>query len=280
MENEIISVDVEELFSDSPTQTAEVEKPKIDIPKLVLDSTETDATPLKDTNLRFRGAGWFEDIKEIEVLISGLGGIGSGLAFQVSRLCVKSLMVNDMDIVEEKNLSGQLYGKMSFGVSKVEATRRMCFALCDYTVDTRNGRIEDNSQIIKPITLCGYDSMPARKICYQLWKNLVSTQTDKSKCLFVDGRMSAEEFQIFTIKGDDTISMDLYEKEYLFDASEAEATVCSYKQTTFVASMIGGFMANILVNFVSNFKAENEYTCRTLPFFTYYNAQNMFLKLT
>ncbi len=39
-------------------------------------------------------------------------------------------------------------------------------------------------------------------------------------CLFIDGRLAAEEFQVFCIKGSDNYSMHRYSHDYLFSDEE------------------------------------------------------------
>ena len=89
--------------------------------------------------------------------------------------------------------------------------------------------------------------------------------------------MAAEEFQVFCIQGNDIRAMELYEKEWLFDDSEAEETLCSYKQTTFMANMIGSIIVNLFVNFVAN-ECEPLFP-RDVPFLTTYDASNMYFKV-
>ena len=99
---------------------------------------------------------------------------------------------------------------------------------------------------------------------------------ERKNCLFIDGRLAAEEFQVLCIKGDDTYNIKRYNKEFLFSDREADETICSYKQTTFMANMIASVMVNLFVNFVAN-QCE-PLIDRDLPFYTDYNAENMFYK--
>lgn len=66
-------------------------------------------------------------------------------------------------------------------------------------------------------------------------------------------------------------------ESFYLQMNKAEATVCSYKQTTFCASMIASYMVNMFVNFVAN--ECNPLVPRTLPFYTYYNAETLYLKI-
>ena len=64
--------------------------------------------------------------------------------------------------------------------------------------------------------------------------------------------------------------------EYLFTDAEAEETVCSMKQTTYMACMIASIMTNLFVNFTANLL--DPVIPYDLPFFTEYDAQNMIFK--
>ena len=121
--------------------------------------------------------------------------------------------------------------------------------------------------------------MEARKVLYRLWKARAKSVpvAEQGSFLFIDGRMNAEEFQIFSITGDDDYNMKRYEEEFLFSDAEVAPAVCSYKQTTYCASMIASFMINSLVNFLSNQNLEN--MPRQVPFYINYDAQLMHLKL-
>jgi hypothetical protein len=70
--------------------------------------------------------------------------------------------------------------------------------------------------------------------------------------------------------------MARYSNNYLFSDDEADETVCSMKQTTYLACMIGSLMTNLFTNFVANLL--NPVIPYDLPFFTEYDAQNMIFK--
>ena len=104
----------------------------------------------------------------------------------------------------------------------------------------------------------------------------VEGKQDKEKCLFIDGRLNAEEFQVLAIQGNDERAIKEYKEKWLFNDSEVEEAVCSYKQTTFMANMSASVMVNIFVNFVAN--ECNPIFPRDVPFFTSYSADTMFTK--
>ena len=80
-----------------------------------------------------------------------------------------------------------------------------------------------------------------------------------------------------SIQGNDERAIKEYEERWLFDDSEAEETVCSYKQTSFMADMIASIIVNVLVNFVANLC--KPIIDRDVPFFISYDASTMFTKM-
>ena len=70
--------------------------------------------------------------------------------------------------------------------------------------------------------------------------------------------------------------MARYEEEFLFDDSEADETVCSMKQTSYLAAMIGSIITNLFTNWCANLV--EPIVPYDLPFFTEYNAQHMIFK--
>lgn len=233
---------------------------------------------ISEETSRFSSAIWFDKIRQQNVTLAGLGGIGSYVAFLLSRLGINVMTLYDPDTVERVNLSGQLYSENQIGDYKVNAISDMMVKYSDYYgVIAKNEKLDKSSAVGK-ITICGFDNMKARKEAFENWTNLVDGLIDeeREKCLFIDGRLAAEEFQVFCIKGSDIESMLNYRSCFLFSDYQADATVCSYKQTTFMANMIGSIIVNLFVNFIAN--QCNPLIDRDLPFYTEYNAETMYFK--
>lgn len=233
---------------------------------------------ISEETSRFSSAIWFDKIRQQSVTLAGLGGIGSYVAFLLSRLGINTMTLYDPDTVERVNLSGQLYSENQIGDYKVNAISDMMVKYSDYYgVIAKNEKLDKSSAVDK-ITICGFDNMKARKEAFENWANLVDGLIDKEreKCLFIDGRLAAEEFQVFCIKGSDIESMLNYRSYFLFSDYQADATVCSYKQTTFMANMIGSIIVNLFVNFIAN--QCDPLIDRDLPFYTEYNAETMYFK--
>lgn len=236
---------------------------------------------IDETTSRFSGAIWYEEIQKQTVTLAGIGGIGSYVGFLLSRLKPNRFIIYDPDRVETVNMSGQLYGQTDVGRYKCAALADMVMNYANYYgIVTFEQRFEDNSEATD-IMICGFDNMAARRTFYEKWKQRVLSypagSDNRKKCLFIDGRLAAEEFQVLSIQGDDERAMAAYEDKWLFSDAEAEETICSYKQTTFMANMIASVMVNVFVNFIAN--QCGPIIDRDVPFFISYDASTMFTKV-
>ena len=234
-----------------------------------------------ETTSRFSGAIWYEEIQKQVVTLAGVGGIGSYVGFLLGRLKPQRLIIYDSDRVETVNMSGQLYSQEDVSTFKSVALANMVKNYANYcNIVALTNRFEANSGSTD-IMICGFDNMEARRTFYENWKQRVlfySADSDnRKKCLFIDGRLAAEEFQVLSIQGDDERAMVEYENKWLFNDAEAEETICSYKQTTFMANMIASVMVNIFVNFIAN--QCGPIIDRDVPFFISYDASTMFTKV-
>ena len=227
---------------------------------------------------RFSSAIWYENIQKKTVILAGVGGIGSHLGFLLARMKPASMFIYDDDIVEAVNMSGQLYGQSDLGRLKVSALAEMIRNYAGYSSVFAISERFTNESEASDIMICGFDNMAARKLFFNKWLSHVQSKPEEERknCLFIDGRLAAEEFQVLCIKGDDEYNINRYSNEYLFSDAEADETICSYKQTTFCANMIASYMVNLFVNFCAN-QCE-PLIDRDLPFLTTYNAETMYLK--
>lgn len=233
---------------------------------------------IDESTTRFSGAEWFNEIQKARIIVAGIGGIGSNVAFQLARMIPANLTLYDDDNVEMVNMAGQLFSNNNIGESKVDAIANMIY---NYTSMKQVLAVKDKFTSDKEpgdIMICGFDNMRARRTFFNSWRNHISNKSieERSKCLYLDGRLSMDTLQILCIKGDDQYNIDRYEREFLFADYEADATVCSRKQTTYLACMIGSLMVNLFTNFIAN--SLHPVIPYDLPFFTEYDAQNMLFK--
>lgn len=276
-------VDVFANNSPTPEETHVEEEPLVEESEVHQEiPVNSNSLLVEESTSRFSSAIWFDNIKQKSVILAGLGGIGSYVAFLLGRLHVANIALFDDDVVEEGNMSGQLYASSYVGQEKVFATQAILGNFANYyDVNVFPERYTENS-ISGDIMICGFDNMVARRTFFESWlrhvREVEAEGGDSSACLFIDGRLAAESFQVFCIKGGDEYNITKYHEQFLFRDEEAEETICSYKQTTFMANMIGSVIVNLFVNFCAN--QCSPLIPRDLPFLTEYSADTMFFKVT
>ena len=213
-------------------------------------------------HVRFSELMWYDP--DHDIIVGGVGGIGSWLAFLLARAGYRLHLFDD-DHIDETNMAGQLYQLSDIGTNKAAALKSSISLYSgDREVDTY-GRYGEDS-VACPIMFSGFDNMAGRKVLFENW----AAQEDRS--IFIDGRMSAESFQVYTVvKGRE----DDY-RETLFEDSDVEEQPCSAKATSHTAAIIGGVMMSILTNHMSNIKAEME--LKDVPFKTTFEIPLMNFK--
>lgn len=219
---------------------------------LQAEAATEEKKPVNAKHTRFSELMWYDP--DHDIIVGGVGGIGSWLAMLLGRAGYRLYLFDD-DTIDETNMAGQLYPVSSIGQNKAQAIKE---AIWNYSnnhgVETL-GRYEESSEAC-PITFSCFDNMKARKTLFENW----AAQEDRS--IFIDGRMLAESFQVFAVvKG--------REDEYratLFEDGDVQEQPCSAKATSHTAAIIGGVMMSILTNHMSNIKLDMN--IREVPFKT------------
>ncbi len=233
---------------------------------------------IREETSRFSDAEWFKKVQEQTVILAGVGGIGSNMAIILAKLNPKALYLFDSDIVESVNLAGQFYSREDIGKLKSDAIAESIIKYTNYSSVFSCPRYYTNEEtIVSDVMVCGFDSMSSRRNFFNKWHDNVLSKPEEERkdCLFIDGRLTADEFQIFCMTGEDDYYIERYKNNFLFSDREAEQTRCSFKQTGYLADMIGAFMVNLLVNHCANLS--NPLRSMPLPFLTSYKADVMYL---
>lgn len=197
---------------------------------------------------RFSDAPWLEWIKGKDIMLLGAGGIGSWVAFALSRMGC-NLFIYDMDTVEAHNLGGQLYSIEHVGMNKAEATANLGFMFSGKEArNVAHGIFEDDSPI-GPIVISAFDNMQGRRLAFNKWAEAMANDPDNAdNYIFIDGRLLAEEYQVYAVtKG----NLDKY-RATLFEDGEVADAACSMKATTHCSMGIASDMISQLTNFATN----------------------------
>lgn len=275
-------ITVEELIETTPTPSLDVAalieeadlvianavipEERLDIPVII---PEVKAEPVKVQYSRFKGAFWFEIVQQQEIILAGLGGIGSYVNFALSRLGPRALYLFDDDKFESHNMSGQFVSKNDINKFKVEVAKKYSQNFSNYNPYIYPQKYIKDACMRTKVMICGFDNMKARKDFYESWKSNIIPE-NAHEYLFIDGRLLAEEYQIICLTGDDTFYQSEYERNFLFSDEEVIEVDCTMKQTSHMAMMIGAEMTKYFINFCNNLSVSN--FPRRLPFYVHHNA--------
>lgn len=200
------------------------------------------------TKSRFRDALWFDSIEslQIPIIIGGVGGIGSWLTVLLTRVLPSnmSIYIYDIDNVEEVNLAGQLYKSSDIGKKKTEAVKKIAKEFSNFS-NINCMEKYDRDSLASPIMFSAFDNMQARKDMFANWKTEAAKNPD---ALFIDGRLLAEQLQVFFVTPE---TAEQYEKKYLFSDQDVEDASCSYKQTSHFAAAIAAKMVQGFTNWLA-----------------------------
>ena len=217
-------------------------------------------------NLRFQGLDWYSQDNAPVVVVGGAGGIGSWLSFFLVRANF-NVTLADFDTVEEHNIGGQLFKRSQIGRYKAEAVGRNVSEFSANTINAQIVKITEETATHE-FMFSAFDNMDARRAMFKVWKR---SWNSMNRPIFIDGRLNAEQFQIFCVTPENA---DVYERIHLFNDSEVEDAPCSAQQTTHTAAMIAGHMVGLFTNHITNINLREE--VREIPFmYEYFTPMNL-----
>ena len=242
---------------DNSSRDEEIEK--------ILDSMEIKKKDFleSDQKTRFSSAEWLKYIQKETASIIGCGGIGSWTSLLLARTGIGGIYSYDFDIIESQNMAGQLFRLQDLGKHKVDAMKEI---IKEYVPTLKGAFLSEpyNNQPLSRITITALDSIAVRKVVFEQYCEQYKNYYDKSKCLFIDGRMSAEAFQVFIFRLSQEDKIKEY-KQSLFEDSKATGNVCSYKATSYVGAMIGAYITALVKEHL-HFSSD-EYFAENIPYF-------------
>ena len=217
-------------------------------------------------NLRFQGLDWYSQDDAPVVVVGGAGGIGSWLSFFLARANF-NVTLSDFDTVEKHNIGGQLFKRSQIGKYKAEAVGRNVSEFSTNTINAQIVKITEETATHE-FMFSAFDNMDARRAMFKVWKR---SWNSMNRPIFIDGRLNAEQFQIFCVTPENA---DEYERIHLFNDSEVEDAPCSAQQTTHTAAMIAGHMVGFFTNHITNINLREE--VREIPFmYEYFTPMNL-----
>jgi molybdopterin/thiamine biosynthesis adenylyltransferase len=181
--------------------------------------------------------------------IVGSGGIGATSALVLAKMGVVQLTVWDDDLVSETNIPTQLHKWSEIDQPKVFSLQRTLEEFSDEIFFTpMQERITESSVFpYFDLLISAVDSITARKL---IWDAIYRGEKPR---WYIDARMSAEEFQMFTVNMSDKRAIQSYatmlESISEDDIPEVPCTMKATFHCSAAAAMnIGAVLRNILRN--------------------------------
>lgn len=208
------------------------------------------------TQDRFKDLEWFNTVSTQTVGVVGAGGIGSWLTMLLARAGCNEIFIFDFDTLEEHNIGGQMYPVSTVGQTKLKALASIIKVFSGLNLSTYVEKYVPTS-ITNEIMFSAVDNMAARKVIFERWVELYN-HTQNKNMLFIDGRMLAENLQIYVVTPD---KIEEY-KATLFEDSEVEEQPCTAKATSHCGALIGALMVSAYTNWANNLTQD----IRVVPF--------------
>jgi molybdopterin/thiamine biosynthesis adenylyltransferase len=181
-----------------------------------------------------------EMLDRYPVTLIGAGGIGAATALALAKMGVQHLEIYDDDTVDDINMPNQLHRVSDIGLPKVTAVAFMIKEFSDEIhgvarqKQIRRGDVLDHAGIL----ISAVDSIKARQAIWgaTAWEGGISFRW------YLDARMGAETFQLYTVKADD---IDWY-SEMLTDLSDDDVPdePCTARATIYTGFIAAGHIAH------------------------------------
>lgn len=130
------------------------------------------------------------DINE-QIHVIGCGAIGSNVALQLTKLGCKKLFLWDFDLVDEHNITNQIYDETDLGQMKTEALKKH---LINNNKDIEVYTFKKyTNQLLQGYIFVCVDSIELRKHIYE------TNQYNPQIKLVIDGRIGLDTGQVYAV---------------------------------------------------------------------------------
>lgn len=189
-----------------------------------------------------------KQIKDKSISVIGVGATGSYVALLLAQMGWGDsnqqqgvLRVFDGDVVEEHNLSNQVYEPSHIGKPKVEALKEVILRKTGFEIETYNQMVDDktDSELIRSTYVFMLtDTMASRKAIFEKHLRFPFT-TD----LLVETRMGLKDGRIYSFNPNNGAHVEEWKKT-LYTDDVAEASMCGGSQS--VVSTVG-FLSSLAI---------------------------------
>ena len=197
------------------------------------------------------------------VAIFGVGNVGSYTALLLAKMGVNNMEIYDDDIVEDVNLSTQLYGVNNIEQKKTAAMSMLLAQLAGVDVDVYSVSRQWLSDA--DIVILAIDSLEGRIRAIN--------QTKAKNPVYFDARQGALSIEVYSGDAD-------YLLENLENTKIVEASECSAKGIAFNSVVTAGLIANEVRRYLASGHCFNQFVRLDLDNLALYKSKLWASKLT
>jgi len=180
------------------------------------------------------------------VTLIGAGGIGAITGITLAKMGIEHIQVFDDDIVDDVNIATQFHKVSDLGSPKVDALAQAMEEYGDVTPLTSAKRVDADTVFNTRIVISAVDSIAARK---EIWSAVKHSRPR----FYLDARMGAEIFQLYTIPMNNHKKVNMYNElmERSSDENIPDAP-CTSKATIFTANISAGLIGRAIRLLITN----------------------------
>lgn len=160
------------------------------------------------------------EVFKLPVHIIGCGATGSKIALEIAKLGVKNLHLWDFDIVENKNITNQLFYIKDVGKNKVDALSNHILEATGIDCIVHNEKVVNQS--LQGIVFVLTDSMDTR---IEIFNNCIKYRPGIP--YFIETRMGIDLVQVFTVNNAEVEVIKKYESSLVISESKEESKYLS-----------------------------------------------------
>lgn len=187
--------------------------------------------------------------KNIDINIIGVGAVGSYIALQLAKLGIEKLIIWDFDVVDEHNITNQVYDYEDLNLPKVDALEKHLKRSNPEIRVIKKGRYSAGMPI-SGIVFLEVDSMKVRQEFVD--DNRYNQEID----MVIDGRIGLATGEVHCISWQDERIVEKFEEKVTaFDDSNAAVTVSACGTTLSVSPTVfvtAAEAVKCLINYIND----------------------------
>jgi len=206
---------------------------------------------LNEHEIEYRSKTAFKCMQDIKICVCGVGALGSNLVNNLVRQGVSNVAVIDMDRVEQKNVSTQIYSLRDVGQKKVNAVKSIVYQANKTIIIAIDKEVKRHNvdKLLKSYDLVidTFDNWESRKI--------VKKACERLDLPCVHAGMSDDGFA--EVKWNDNYNIPEVEVE--------QDDICDYPLAANLVQLTSSVLAEVVIQFVvSKTKANREITLKDI----------------